>query len=119
MTILKKIMTQLVDKRTRGKQETCHLINSLPLTYSSWMCKKVNLGNESTLLELDEDNETINLTMPAVDAYVVRFDSERWANIEEFNDAIKRGMAIWNLDFFAKSFVLGRNSKKNLIKRHF
>ena len=70
--VLNKLMTTLAGSRARGKEETCHLIDSSPLVYSSHVCRKVNLNNNSRAIER-EDGELDGL-LTVVDAYGKRMD---------------------------------------------
>ena len=47
-------MNRVHGERARSRQETCHLINSLPIVYCNCTFKKVNLRNNAREISLPE-----------------------------------------------------------------
>ena len=114
--VLNRYMTTLAGSRPRGKEETCHLIDSNPLVYSSHVCKKVNLHNNSVAIEV-EDGE-IRGKVTVVDAYARRMEGQFWSNEELYRAARNSGVADMNLNDFCHHFTVGlRGQGKNKIIR--
>jgi ATP-dependent DNA helicase PIF1 len=120
--ILKRLMTQLHGERTRSQQETCHLLNSLPLVYCDHAFKKVNLRNDSVEVDLEggnEDQETISASNSVLDAYAIRLDTSNWLQEADFVSATHNGLETCTLDQFAQEWTVGqRGGHRNKIKQH-
>ena len=70
LTTLRKIMGKLLGSRMISKQETCHLINSLPLVSCSHRFLMINFKKISNLLDIDTERATSEVTiMSIIDAY--------------------------------------------------
>ena len=131
---IKKIMSRLMGNRVISRQETCHLINGLPLVSSSHNFVLVSLvadkkifegDSESTgestenntannLLNLPGDNSEIARVKSIVEMYSVRENTTYWKNIMEIPNNIEE----WNLCEFACHFRVGvRGDGRNKIAR--
>jgi hypothetical protein len=122
--ILKRLMTKVHGERVRSKQETCHLMNSLPLIHCSHLCKKVDLRNASKQIEVaidDDDGQSAQVTCrkTVIDAYAVRMDASNWLFQEEYVTAVENDLVSWNLNTFAARLCVGVNgTHRHRIKPH-
>ena len=116
-TVLKRLMTKLMGERTRSKQETCHLMNSIPLVACSHILKKVDLRNTSREItrrtnDDGDDNEPVTFRKTIIDAYAVRMYEENWLSHDEFSTACENGLEDWTLNTFAARFAVGVKQEK-------
>jgi len=114
---LNRYMTILTGSRPRGKEETCHLIDSNPLVYSSHSCRKFNLNNDSRVLEVNDEGN-IDGQITVVDAYARRMDQNYWksralyaaanADDDHYGDLTLTTM---NLNDFCQYFTVGQRGQ--------
>ena len=77
-------MSKLFGERMLSRQETSHLIFSLPMVSSSHNFVRVNTKNESRLIASTRNNTSPDPLKTLIDLYCVRTDSSNWFNIEIF-----------------------------------
>ena len=133
---IKKIMSRLIGNRVISRQETCHLINSLPLVSCTHNFVTISLVANKELLEnnnvstgettenntannlinlLDEENTDVARVKSIVEMYAVRENTTNWKNSFEIPNDVEQ----WNLCEFACNFRVGqRGEGKNKIVRH-
>ena len=114
--VLNKLMSTLAGTRSRGKEETCHLIDSSPLVYCSHTSKTVNLYNNTLAIEHDEDGQ-LQGQLSTVDAYAKRMEERVWSTPELYAGATSSGLSEMNLNDFCQHFTVGqgRSANKNKI----
>ena len=69
LTTSRKIMGKLLGSRMISKQETCHLINSLPLVSCSHRFLMINFKKISNFLDIDTETTSEVTIMSIIDAY--------------------------------------------------
>ena len=117
---LKRSMSKLIGDRMLSKQETCHLIMGLPLVSCSLNFIRINLLNDSSLIEMDEfyDDNALPTTISIIDAYSERLDKNIWLN-EELYDMHLSNLKEMALRRFTALFYIGkRGNRKNKICEH-
>ena len=104
-----RLMTIISGERTRGKQETCHLIYSNPLVYSSHACRTVNLKNNSMLVEMGD--RELEGKVSVIYAYAKRMDSSWWSTDYLLISDGCRGLDYMNLNNFGQNYCVGQRGK--------
>ncbi|CAJ1945762.1 unnamed protein product [Cylindrotheca closterium] len=103
-TALNRLQTTVAGNRPRGKPETCHLINGLPLVYSSHTFTKVNLYNNTMEVEVGEGEVQTKVTL--IDPYAKRNEASWWQDASVFVNARDNGLEHLNLDDFGRKYTL-------------
>ena len=106
---LNRLMTILAGERAHGKSETCHLIDSNPLVYSSHACRTVNLKNNSMLVEMGD--RELEVKVSVIDAYAKRMDSSWCSTDYLIISEGRRGMDGMNLNDFGQKYCVGQRGK--------
>ena len=116
-SILKKVMFRLLGQRQISRQETCHLINNLPLVRCSHQFITVNLKNDLHRIDAAEEGKQEVRIMSTVDAYGRRLDRDLWNRFEV--DAKNVDLRNMPLNKFVGHFKVGERGKlKNKIRQH-
>ena len=127
---IKKVMNRLLGNRLISRQETCHLINNLPLVSCSHNFVLVNLLACNELLQLDDvvtddadlavgddvdvGNSERSRVLSLIEIYSVRNNTIHWVNINE----IPTNIESVNLANFVTTFRVGiRGANKNKIMK--
>ena len=86
-------MSKLIDERMLSKQDTCHSIMGLPLVSCSHNFIKINLLNDSSLLEIDDfyDDNILPTKLSIVDACTERMDKNT-SLTKEFYDSTSQNL---------------------------
>ena len=125
-TVLKRAMAKLLGERMMSKQETSHLILSLPLVMCSHRFTKINLNDDCNLLDVGDtitnrdDNEysaeNRNMTIQSiVTMYGKRMIRESWSSEKSYADNLS-SLDAMNLRDFCSKFRIGqRGNLKNKI----
>jgi len=85
-SFLRRAMNKLLGDRMLSKQETCHLMLSIPIVHSSHSMINIDLRNLSRQIvtptnnangaDIEEDENILNMTR--IDAYAKRMDQNAW-----------------------------------------
>ena len=85
-SFLRRAMNKLLGDRMLSKQETCHLMLSIPIVHSSHSMINIDLRNSSRQIvtptnnanrvDIEEDENILNMTR--IDAYAKRMDQDAW-----------------------------------------
>ncbi len=123
-SFLRRTMNKLMGDRMMSKQETCHLMLSIPMVYSTHSLVNIDLRNSYRQLDLsssdgmnddEETDESENniLRMSRIDAYANRMDISNWKYNHEFNGDALEHMSLQ--DFCLKYYVVKRGEYANKI----
>ena len=123
-------MNRVYGERVRSRQETSHLINSLPIVYCDHAFKKINLLNNSREVNMPEqsnNNESIGessriaMLKTIIDMYGRRTEKISWKYDHDWQTfmSFEDSDGSWSLDKFAKHYYVGfkgthRNKLKNI-----
>ena len=111
-------MSKLFGERMLSRQETSHLIFSLPMVSSSHNFVRVNTKNESRLIASTRNNTSPDPLKTLIDLYCVRTDSSNWFNIDIFKQH-ENNLLQMPLCDFCKAFMVGvRGVRRNKITTH-
>jgi len=122
LTTLRKVMGKLLGSRMISKQETCHLLNFLPLVSCSHRFLTINLKKISNLVDIGTERpneETNEATISSiVDMYAKRhLESSYHVNTLPYLDDLD--IDAMTFDAFVRLFYVGKKqSFKNLIIPH-
>ena len=113
--LLNRVMSRVVGERCISKQETCHLISSLPIVVSSHATEHVNLKNDTAQLNLEGQGNTQGRNQSAtkrslLDMYADRMKEENWKDphVVMPPDNLLREMCLVD---FAKTFRVIRSGE--------
>ncbi len=117
-------MTQVHGQRCRSRQETSHLINSLPFVWCDHSFRKVDLRNSRTVFnpptaqEANQEEADQNAALKTIiDAYLGRREPTSWMKDTDFEQASTEGLDDLNLDVFANKYYVGmRGTHRNKVK---
>ena len=121
---LKRTMSKLIGERMMGKQETCHLINSIPLVSCSHNFVRINLNNDSSKLDVpdsvlnDQSGSTSATIKTLMDVYSERHQKSVWFDERLYLNYLPH-LEHMNLCTFCSFFMVGKKGKgKNKIRAH-
>ena len=111
--VFKKFHTELHGSRSKSIQEVCHCLMSIPLVVSDHSFTKINLLNDNSVIEPDEEaadgDGALSSRMTIIDAYAVQLDEESWKKPQEYLQAIDEGgLPTMSLNSFCQKYTVGK-----------
>ena len=120
--VFKKLHTELHGSRSKCIQEVCHGLTSLPLVVSDHSFIKINLMNDNSVIEPDEEagDGTLSSRMTIIDAYAIRLDEASWKKPQEYLQAMGEGLPTMSLNSFCQKYTIGKRGSncRNKIALH-
>ena len=94
---------------------------SLSLVVSDHSFVTINLLNDNTVIEPDEEDGdgALSSRMTMIDAYAIRLKVESWKNPQHHEQAMAEGLETMSLNSFCQKYTFGkRGENRNKISHH-
>ena len=118
--VLRKMYNELSGERAKTKPEVCHHLLSLSLVCSDHQFVKINLANDNSLIDRDEDaanndgSTTLVSLMTVIDGYAKRLNDETWkCPTMHQHEMEQEALANMSLNAFAQKYRMGQRGDAN------